>query len=284
MGIVLALSIHSVFEGMAIGLQLNVSDVWKLFAAVSIHACAILFSIGAEMLTSGTKRLQIIFYMITLAFVTPLGVIIGMVITEYVDTDSSANQFFIIGLLQGLAGGTLLYITFFEVLDKEKLSRLGLGSLYGCFLLILGFGIMAGLEAAGGHSHGVMKHDHAQGHGHLHGHIHEHINHQHPIIVDEYQLAKIDPRLPQILKDHNHEHDHNHVHENGEHDHETNELKDDHSDHDHDGKHEHSEHEHAEHSEHEHSEHEHAEHHGNEHDEEHDHQHEDEPEPEHNNE
>ena len=90
--------------------------------------------------------------MITLAFVTPLGVIIGMVITEYVDTDSSANQFFIIGLLQGLAGGTLLYITFFEVLDKEKLSKMGLGSLYGCFLLILGFGIMAGLEAAGNYN------------------------------------------------------------------------------------------------------------------------------------
>ena len=96
-----------------------------------------------------TPLFQIIFYMITLAFVTPLGVIIGMVITEYVDSDSSANQFFIIGLLQGLAGGTLLYITFFEVLDKEKLSKLGFGSLYGCFLLILGFGIMAGLEAAG---------------------------------------------------------------------------------------------------------------------------------------
>ena len=86
--------------------------------------------------------------MVTLAFVTPLGVIIGMVITEYVD-GQSATQIFVIGLLQGLAGGTLLYITFFEVLDKEKLSKLGLTSLYGCFLLIIGFGIMAGLEAAG---------------------------------------------------------------------------------------------------------------------------------------
>ena len=66
---------------------------------------------------------------------------------------------------------------------------------------------------SGGHSHGAMKHDHAQGHGHLHGHIHEHINHQRPIIVDEDQLKKIDPRLPQILKDHNQEH------ENGEHHH-----------------------------------------------------------------
>ena len=75
---------------------------------------------------------QIIFYMITLSLVTPLGVIIGMVITEYVDSQS-AIQIFIIGILQGLAGGTLLYITFFEVLDRDKLSKLGLTSLYGCF-------------------------------------------------------------------------------------------------------------------------------------------------------
>ena len=51
--------------------------------------------------------------MITLSLVTPLGVIIGMVITEYVDSQS-ATQIFVIGILQGLAGGTLLYITFYE--------------------------------------------------------------------------------------------------------------------------------------------------------------------------
>ena len=44
------------------GLQLNVSDVWKLFAAIAIHAVAILFSIGAEMVYSGTKRLQVTFF------------------------------------------------------------------------------------------------------------------------------------------------------------------------------------------------------------------------------
>ncbi len=53
------------------------------------------------------------------------------------------------GLLQGLAGGTLLYITFFEVLEREKLEKIGMTGLMGCFLIILGFGLMAGLEAAG---------------------------------------------------------------------------------------------------------------------------------------
>ena len=54
-----------------------------------------------------------------------------------------------VGLLQGLAGGTLLYITFFEVLEREKLEKIGMTGLLGCFLIILGFGLMAGLEATG---------------------------------------------------------------------------------------------------------------------------------------
>ena len=55
-----------------IGLQLNAEDVWKLFAAVTIHECSILFCIGSEMISGGTKRLQIIFYMMSLALITPI--------------------------------------------------------------------------------------------------------------------------------------------------------------------------------------------------------------------
>ena len=92
--------------------------------------------------------MQIIFYMITLALVTPLGVVVGMVVTEYT-AGQSGTQIMVMGLLQGLAGGTLLYITFYEVLEREKLEKMGMDGLAGCFLLILGFSIMAGLEAAG---------------------------------------------------------------------------------------------------------------------------------------
>ena len=86
--------------------------------------------------------------MITLALVTPLGVVIGMIVTEYT-AGQSGTQIMVMGLLQGLAGGTLLYITFYEVLEREKLEKMGMDGLAGCFLLILGFSIMAGLEAAG---------------------------------------------------------------------------------------------------------------------------------------
>ena len=87
--------------------------------------------------------------MITLAFVTPLGVVIGMIITEYFTAEQTGTHVMVMGLLQGLAGGTLLYITFYEVLDREKLERTGMNGMAGCFLLILGFSIMAGIEAVG---------------------------------------------------------------------------------------------------------------------------------------
>jgi hypothetical protein len=50
-----------------------------------------------------------------------------------------------------LAGGTLLYVTFFEVLEREKLEKVGMTGLLGAALLIIGFSMMAGLEAVGEH-------------------------------------------------------------------------------------------------------------------------------------
>lgn len=70
--------------------------------------------------------------------------------TIHVDTES-ASQTLVIGILQGIAGGTLLYVTFYEVLERDKLEKIGMTGLLGCFLIVLGFGLMAGLEAAGKH-------------------------------------------------------------------------------------------------------------------------------------
>ena len=51
--------------------------------------------------------------------------------------------------IAGLAAGTLLYVTFFEVLDRDKLGKSGMTGLLGWFLLATGFGLMAAFEAVG---------------------------------------------------------------------------------------------------------------------------------------
>jgi zinc transporter 1/2/3 len=117
--LVAALSFHSIFEGMAIGLQPTQSDVWFLFTAVIVHELAIMFCIGMEMLESKLRVLLYVIYMVELGLITSVGVGVGILVTEYVH-DPSATHLLIIAILQGIAAGTLLYVTFLEVLERER--------------------------------------------------------------------------------------------------------------------------------------------------------------------
>ena len=140
-------SIRSIFEGMAIGLEKTEAGVWQLFLAVSLHSVAMLFCIGREMIDMNTKTCRIVMHMIGLSLVTPIGVIIGVIITQ--------EQLLIMGVLQGLVGGSLLYITIFEVLEKDKMRKYGMLGLLGGFTVMLGFITMTVIEVGvGGYTHG----------------------------------------------------------------------------------------------------------------------------------
>lgn len=120
---VLALSFHEVFEGLAIGLEERIDNVWYLFIAVATHKLVIAFCIGLELAWSKTRRPVLVMYVATFAVVTPVGIAIGMVLVQCGtggSVDGSPGRVAVI--LQGLAAGTLLYVVFFEVLARHKQS------------------------------------------------------------------------------------------------------------------------------------------------------------------
>jgi len=120
---VLALSFHEVFEGLAIGLEERVDNMWYLFIAVATHKLVIAFCIGLELAWSKTRRPVLVMYVATFAIVTPVGIVIGMVLVQCGTggaVDGSPGRVAVI--LQGLAAGTLLYVVFFEVLARHKQS------------------------------------------------------------------------------------------------------------------------------------------------------------------
>jgi len=244
--LVLALSIHSIFEGMAIGLDKEESGVWKLFLAITIHAIPIVFCIGTEMISSGVKKARILVYMIVLSITTPVGVLIGIIVTLHVE-DDAGNHIFVVGVLQGLAGGTLLYISFFEVLARDKLSKYGMSGLLGAFAVLLGFLAMAASEAGGhSHSHGNHGVPHSCEVAH-HGHSHHHCP-PHP----EFQKEE-DGHDDHDEHNHGGRHnDHEHENSHNEHDHHHEDGHDGHDDenneHNHGGRH--NDHEHIEHDHH----------------------------------
>lgn len=120
--VILALSLHAILEGLAIGLQNSAANIWYLFVAVSIHSATILFCIGLELLLAKTRLCMIILHILILSLTSPLGIIIGLLITVNYDMNTRAKSTAVV-FLEGLSAGTVLYITFFEVLNREKERR-----------------------------------------------------------------------------------------------------------------------------------------------------------------
>jgi len=71
---VLALSFHAVFEGLAVGLESEPTDVWYLMGAVAAHKFVIAFCVGVELLVAKTKLVIVILSVGIFAIVTPLGI------------------------------------------------------------------------------------------------------------------------------------------------------------------------------------------------------------------
>lgn len=136
-----ALSLHSALEGLALGLQPTPAAVWMLFTAVSAHAVAVLFSIGLELVSDGTPEVQVVVFMAVLALSSPLGGSLGLAATA----DGEKAHAGAVATLQGLAAGAVLFVTFFEVLEKEKKK----GGFIRFFCVVLGFVVMAGLQTLG---------------------------------------------------------------------------------------------------------------------------------------
>ena len=160
---VLALSFHAVFEGLAVGLEESTEDVWTLFAAVAAHKFVISFTVGIELVSVGTPMPFFLTYIITYAVMTPIGIGIGIAVTELADSDNIAYAA-ATGTLQGnnfhfhkfintlvhvvmysyftaLAAGCIIYVVVFEILQRER-SKVVKPKIAQFFALVVGFATM----------------------------------------------------------------------------------------------------------------------------------------------
>lgn len=138
--LLVALSLHSVFEGLAVGLQKQTTDVIEVFVGLSIHKVIIAFSLGMTLSQSRLSFWSQLRSIFTFAIASPIGISIGLIIVEYGSGSSSSLAE---GILQGIACGTFLYVTFFEILQHE-LSNPEFRLLKTLFLFV-GFLGMSGL-------------------------------------------------------------------------------------------------------------------------------------------
>ncbi|XP_055698723.1 zinc transporter ZIP3 isoform X2 [Phlebotomus papatasi] len=117
LGLLCALSLHSLLEGLAIGIQDSASKVILLVGAVAAHKYVVGFCLGVELSANSRSTVRSHFFAILIfAFGSVAGIGIGMGLVD-LQSDWSATS---VPILQGLAAGTLLYVTVCEVMPREK--------------------------------------------------------------------------------------------------------------------------------------------------------------------
>ncbi|XP_026540475.1 zinc transporter ZIP1-like [Notechis scutatus] len=141
--LVVSLSLHSAFEGLALGLQDTPSKVLRLAAAIVLHKCIIAASLGLLLLQSRLALPWLAAAVACFALMSPVGMGVGMAMPCGAGPGGSLAR----SVLEGVAAGTFLYITFLEILPQEL--HLPSGRLPKVLALLLGFSGMAGLRFLG---------------------------------------------------------------------------------------------------------------------------------------
>lgn len=136
--IVFALSFHSIFDGLAIGLQDTTAHMIQLMVAVSMHKLLIAFVVGLEIFSATKRASRVFLYMLPFSLMSPIGLIVAAV------TKLNLGES-VVGILTGLSTGSLLYITFFEILLREKTTS-KLPGLIQFLAVFAGFCLMAILQ------------------------------------------------------------------------------------------------------------------------------------------
>uniref|UniRef100_A0A1A8HQN8 Zinc transporter ZIP3 n=3 Tax=Nothobranchius TaxID=28779 RepID=A0A1A8HQN8_NOTKU len=135
--LVLALSAHSVFEGLALGLQEDGAKLGRLFLGVAVHETLAAVALGVSTAKASIGMTDATKLGVTVSLMIPLGAVVGMGI----ESAQTLAAGVVSALLQGLAAGTFLFVTFFEILSRELEDKRD--RLLKVLFLILGYAALA---------------------------------------------------------------------------------------------------------------------------------------------
>ena len=110
--LMLALSVHSVFEGLALGLAKTETSCMNMTIAILAHKGTAALSLGISLVKAFPNEMGFIRWLITIFNIaTPLGVVIGMIV-------SNAGDIYCV-VFSSIAAGTFLYIACTEIIVQE---------------------------------------------------------------------------------------------------------------------------------------------------------------------
>ena len=116
----IALSLDEFLGGISMGLQRTSTAVWGILVGLLAHECVVGFSFGLQLASLSKSRPGCFALVLGLSYalIGPLGAVVGTLIGE-MSWSSAEKVDSVNGVLQGLATGVFLYVTFFEILSGK---------------------------------------------------------------------------------------------------------------------------------------------------------------------
>uniref|UniRef100_A0A914DD00 Uncharacterized protein n=1 Tax=Acrobeloides nanus TaxID=290746 RepID=A0A914DD00_9BILA len=147
MNFLLAIIFHSVFDGIALGVQNSDFSLVTLFFGLGVHKSMEAFSTGLRIIRAHKDRPYFSFILIIpYAITSPIFAILGMVITNLSTNEIVRNK--MMTILLSMSMGTFLYIAFFEMLAPEREN--GKYPIFKLVATFLGFTVIAIIMIWGG--------------------------------------------------------------------------------------------------------------------------------------
>ncbi|XP_034730327.1 zinc transporter ZIP1-like [Etheostoma cragini] len=138
--LVFSLSLHSVFEGLAVGLLDNGKAVLETCLALILHQSLVSFSLAFKLSQGRLRRAAVAGCLLLFAAMSPIGVGVGVALGE---SRAPPQHRLARCTLEGLAAGTFVYITFMEILPRELGS--GGNRIPKVAMLLAGFAVVTGV-------------------------------------------------------------------------------------------------------------------------------------------
>jgi len=111
----IGLSFHSIFEGLALGIEPTLLGTGLILIAIVLHKWAEAFAMGIKFLKNDVRTTKWISIMIVFSLIAPIGIVIGILLTFY---DPGALNI-IQGVLGAIAVGAFLYVGILGVMVEE---------------------------------------------------------------------------------------------------------------------------------------------------------------------
>ncbi|XP_074597735.1 zinc transporter ZIP2-like [Brevipalpus obovatus] len=133
---ILGFSVHSIFDGVVIGIQKTSSSLWTVFFAIFLHKTVVAMAVCMDLYEKSQNLKMTFIHMSIFSIMSPIGVSMIVFSQGYISDEKSLFMI----LLSAVSTGTIIYIVFFEILQRERISSLsGIGQF---FVVLIGFTVM----------------------------------------------------------------------------------------------------------------------------------------------